>query len=438
MRLQRRRKRGDLSSIDTWSLSVWLPVFCQTTSKSTGGWRAFQSTFRGRWFCRVFGGPGRRPDRRSEAMRGVFMGAHGVFNQTGRKAPEKRPDFAERVSVRPIVLGAMRSLNGFVLIEQRRPLAVWGKHRVSGQGSQSTSWAALRWSLWRCSAMRSVRKNQTHGTHTGGCAQRSVSRSKPQRGPKEVAAGSKWGPSTEFIVTPDLPEWRSGQSPSEIRSLVVMRLYEACSLRVYAFLRRSLPADAAEDLTQETFLRLLQLRNLEKKSISISYLFRVAQNLVRRRYNVAARSRAFHEKVLRNEVEFASKVDDPNAQLVALEAEHLGPAIETLVPHERETIRLIVCEGLSYSDAARILQVPVSTVNNWKHRALRKLRGFIDAINTDSESNTSRQPTADIRRNPSRSSTKQDSCSQATRATHSQLQAADVAPSGRLRTRVAG
>ena len=286
--------------------------------------------------------------------------------------------------------------------------------------------------------MRSVRKNQTPGQHAGGAgpdgshAQRNSARS------TSSLQATSWGPSTDFIVTPDLPEARAGQSPSEVRSLIVLRLYETCSLRVYAFLRRSLPADAAEDLTQETFLRLLQLRNLEKKSISISYLFRVAQNLVRRRYNLAARRRGIHDTVLRYEVECASKVDDPNQQLVALEAEHLGPAIETLVPHEQETIRLIVCEGLSYADAARILEVPVSTVNNWKHRALRKLRGFIDAINDESESVTSSQPTADNRRNLARSSTEQDSCAQTTRAADTQLQRVCRDAPGELPARVAG
>jgi predicted DNA-binding protein (UPF0251 family) len=64
---------------------------------------------------------------------------------------------------------------------------------------------------------------------------------------------------------------------------------------------------------------------------------------------------------------------------VAIEASMLGEALESLTVHEQETVRLIICEGLSYTQAARVLEVPVSTINNWKHRALHKLKGTIDA-----------------------------------------------------------
>jgi predicted DNA-binding protein (UPF0251 family) len=64
---------------------------------------------------------------------------------------------------------------------------------------------------------------------------------------------------------------------------------------------------------------------------------------------------------------------------VGIEALMLDEALESLTLHEQETIRLIICDGLSYTQAARVLDVPVSTINNWKHRALHKLKGTIDA-----------------------------------------------------------
>lgn len=220
----------------------------------------------------------------------------------------------------------------------------------------------------------------------------SLGRRAPSRQEKqETPGGKKWGRSTDFIVTEETFGDLAARNPAEARSRIVMKLYEACSMRVYAFLRRSVNQDTAEDLTQETFLRLLQLRNLEKKSISISYLFRVAQNLVRRRYNLAARLRGIQESVLKYEVEHASAFNDSNQLLLSLEAEYLEPAFESLVSHEREAIRLIICEGMSYSETARIMGVPVSTVNNWKHRALRKLRGFIDDANSEHDQTTAGQ-----------------------------------------------
>ena len=52
----------------------------------------------------------------------------------------------------------------------------------------------------------------------------------------------------------------------------------------------------------------------------------------------------------------------------------LERAMSHLSADERASIRFIVCEGRSYAAAARSLGVSVSTINNWKHRGLRKLR----------------------------------------------------------------
>ncbi|MCP4837460.1 MAG: helix-turn-helix domain-containing protein, partial [Phycisphaera sp.] len=41
---------------------------------------------------------------------------------------------------------------------------------------------------------------------------------------------------------------------------------------------------------------------------------------------------------------------------------------------ERDAIRMVVVEGRSYAEAARSLGVSVTTINNWKHRGLEKLR----------------------------------------------------------------
>ena len=188
--------------------------------------------------------------------------------------------------------------------------------------------------------------------------------------------GNRFGPSTEFIVTPESTAGSTSKDPVQARLEIVQKLHSTCASRVYGFLRKSVSPDIADDLTQETFLKLLQVRNLEKKSISISYLFRIAQNLLRRRFNVTKRRREVMEKIARFEMPAHEKsLSGP----VAIEASMLGEALESLTVHEQETVRLIICEGLSYTQAARVLDVPVSTINNWKHRALHKLKGTIDA-----------------------------------------------------------
>lgn len=191
------------------------------------------------------------------------------------------------------------------------------------------------------------------------------------------------GPSTDFIISAEAFEALAESDPNRARYEIVLRLYDSCYSRIYSFLRRSVSPDVADDLAQETFLRLLSHKKLERMSISISYLFRIAQNLVRRRYNAAARRRAILDEGLKHEAEYSGRWNNPSENFIAIESEDLGRAIEHLSPREHEVLRLTICEGLSYSTVARVFGVPVSTVNNWKHRALLRLREFIDEANSD-------------------------------------------------------
>ena len=50
-----------------------------------------------------------------------------------------------------------------------------------------------------------------------------------------------------------------------------------------------------------------------------------------------------------------------------------------LTDDERDALRMIVCEGRSYAEAARSLGASVTAINNWKHRGLRKLRKHLAA-----------------------------------------------------------
>ena len=73
------------------------------------------------------------------------------------------------------------------------------------------------------------------------------------------------------------------QNEEETREDFVMRLFEAYYTRVFAFTRKCAPQDVSEDVTQEVFVRLLQHPRLEQMDLSVSYLIKVAHNLLRRR-----------------------------------------------------------------------------------------------------------------------------------------------------------
>ena len=172
-----------------------------------------------------------------------------------------------------------------------------------------------------------------------------------------------------------------------LRSRIAGELYKSSYHRVYGFARRLVCEEEAEEISHEAFVRLLRVRNLERMTISVAYLLRIAENLIRRRHGRAQRYREVLEHSGRMVPEIESF--DPRAAAAArgrlaigstsIDSESIHTVLCKLTPSEQSAIRLIVCEGLDYQAAARSLGVPVSTINNWKHRALIKLKHIIES-----------------------------------------------------------
>jgi len=161
------------------------------------------------------------------------------------------------------------------------------------------------------------------------------------------------------------------------RSKLVLELFDAYYNRVYCFTRKSLAQHAAEDIAQEVFTRLLQVNNLEQKTITSSYLIKIADNLIKRHYN----------KDLRINRYIDSQRDEAIRDLRGYKKEEaiwsnkdVTDAMSCLPAHERDAVRLVICEGLSYEEASASLGVPVSTVNNWKYRGINKLKQHVIEI----------------------------------------------------------
>jgi RNA polymerase sigma-70 factor (ECF subfamily) len=167
------------------------------------------------------------------------------------------------------------------------------------------------------------------------------------------------------------------------RSQIVLDLFDAYYDRVYAFARKSAEPAVAEDATQEAFVRLLQHPRLEELEISISYLLKIVHNILRRRHSRSVRLREIldeqvtpRERLRHEDTPFA--FEHPTSETLA-DVRSLERAFSRLSDDERDALRLIVCEGRSYAHAARSLGVSVTTINNWKHRGLGKLRRQIQA-----------------------------------------------------------
>lgn len=167
------------------------------------------------------------------------------------------------------------------------------------------------------------------------------------------------------------------QNEEETREDFVMRLFDAYYMRVFAFTRKCAPQDVSEDVTQEVFVRLLQHPRLEEMDLSVSYLIKVAHNLLRRRHARSTRLRELLETAVTDDIvqrhgrqgaRSRTPVEDRTQNF------RLDEAMDQLSMDEQDAIRMIIQDGKSYTHAAEALGVTVTTINNWKHRGLSKLK----------------------------------------------------------------
>jgi RNA polymerase sigma factor (sigma-70 family) len=195
----------------------------------------------------------------------------------------------------------------------------------------------------------------------------------------DVQAGP---PADNRKAVPDMDDQVEPATTSR-RSQIVLDLFEAYYDRVYAFARKSAEPAVAEDATQEAFIRLLQHPRLEELEISISYLLKIVHNILRRRHSRSVRLREILDEQVtprerRRHEEEPFPFEHPTSETLA-DVGSLERAFSRLTDDERDALRLIVCEGRSYAHAARSLGVSVTTINNWKHRGLGKLRRHLQA-----------------------------------------------------------
>jgi RNA polymerase sigma factor (sigma-70 family) len=143
----------------------------------------------------------------------------------------------------------------------------------------------------------------------------------------------------------------------------IASLSERFYQRVYAFARQLTDASTAEDVTQEVFLKLLRMDDLDQREIKSSYLIKMAHNLIRgqrRKASVAIEPQGIERR--------ADKPAKPERRASALDLQ-----LNELTTNEEVAIRLTVCRGLSLREASEALGVKVTTVTNWKYRGLKKL-----------------------------------------------------------------
>jgi RNA polymerase sigma-70 factor, ECF subfamily len=125
---------------------------------------------------------------------------------------------------------------------------------------------------------------------------------------------------------------------------------------------------SADDLVQDTILRAwANLDRFEAGTNLNAWLFTILRNAFLSQY-----------RKTRREVEdpdgfFAGRLRTPPDQNAKCDVQDMLKAFRKLAVEHREALLLIVTEGLSYEDAARVCGVPVGTIKSRVNRARARL-----------------------------------------------------------------
>ena len=139
------------------------------------------------------------------------------------------------------------------------------------------------------------------------------------------------------------------------------RLYHQHGAEVLNYLARRCPAEAAQDLLQETFLQVVRSADrLERVTLPRAWLFGIARNILALHFRRKAGAEMAVETV-------AEPSED--RRLPAMRE-----AVAQLPPELRETLELRLTDELSYEEIAGVLGIPIGTVRSRLHTAVRRLR----------------------------------------------------------------
>lgn len=156
--------------------------------------------------------------------------------------------------------------------------------------------------------------------------------------------------------------------------------------RVYGLLRaQGADPELAEEITQSVFCTIAaKLVDYVEGGRFESWLFRIAVNRLR---DDARRKRRHAKSAGANEVleGLAGAAPDHNAGRAQAEELHaLRAAVERLSDSDREVIDLRHVGGMSFKEMALHLGEPLGTLLARHHRALAKLRGFLEGPTAES------------------------------------------------------
>lgn len=152
-------------------------------------------------------------------------------------------------------------------------------------------------------------------------------------------------------------------------------VYDRYAPDIHRYVARRLGAEAADDVTSETFLVAFRSRRRfdSSRASARPWLYGIAANLIgrqRRSENRAlkALARTGHDPVVE------PWVDAENRVVAQSVNRQLAGGLATLSAGDRHVLLLIAWADLSYLEVAEALGIPLGTVRSRLNRARRKVR----------------------------------------------------------------
>ena len=189
------------------------------------------------------------------------------------------------------------------------------------------------------------------------------------------------------LTDQEIVSWALDGAETAYREL--LRRYER---PVYALIYRMVrDRELAEDLTQETFVKVLNALDRYRPEYKFSsWIFKIANNAaidqLRRKELDTLSLEGGPDATTPDRIEATSLQvgTDAESPLDELEARELGSAIEQAVaqlrPEYQSCIIMRHVEGRPYDEIAEILDLPLGTVKTYIHRARAELREILEPL----------------------------------------------------------
>ncbi len=174
-------------------------------------------------------------------------------------------------------------------------------------------------------------------------------------------------------------ESRYTQSMSKAKSEFVGSLYQRYWARLHSTIRGLVRSeDVAEDIAQDSFVRLTSMPEPETLEFPYAYLYRTALNLVKDRAK-ARRIRVQHRETFpENEQDNIEILSPEHHAMARQKLKVMTQAIEELPPKCRRVFLLHKVHGLSHKEIASVLGISGHAVEKHIMRALARCQAVYE------------------------------------------------------------